>query len=177
MAETETFLSVVVPLYNEAARLPNMLTRLHEYLAASRFSDEILIVLDGPTDGTREVLKAIKGEISNLTVIDRTINRGNGYKVKEGMLGASEQVRLFSDAGNSTDMAHLNHMWPLFDQGYDVVIASRISKDRRGGQPSGAAAPLPLALRSDWKFERSALRHPWHLGYALRVQGVPTRTR
>src|SRR5437870_13524068 len=132
MAEAETFLSVVVPVYNEAARLPKMLRRLHEYLAASPFSYEILIVLDGPTDGTREVLNSMASEISNLNVIDRALNRGKGYTVKEGMLKAAGQVRLFSDADNTTDIAHLNQMWPLFDQGYDAVVALLSSNDAVG---------------------------------------------
>jgi dolichyl-phosphate beta-glucosyltransferase len=148
MTEAETFLSVVVPVYNEAARLPKMLRRLHEYLAASPFSYEILIVLDGPTDGTREVLNSMASEISNLNVIDRALNRGKGYTVKEGMLKAAGQVRLFSDADNSTDIAHLNQMWPLFDQGYDVVIASRSSKDAAGARQ---AVPQPFYR---WLFGR-----------------------
>lgn len=91
-------------------------------------------MLDGPTDGTREVLKNISGEIANLRVIDRRVNRGKGYTVKEGMLAASGRVRLFTDADNSTDIAHLSQMLPLFDQGYDVVIASRNSKDAAGAR-------------------------------------------
>ena len=87
-------------------------------------------------------------EISNLNVIDRALNRGKGYTVKEGMLKAAGQVRLFSDADNSTDIAHLNQMWPLFDQGYDVVIASRSSKDAAGARQ---AVPQPFYR---WLFGR-----------------------
>lgn len=132
--EVKTFLSVIVPVYNEAERLPKTLRRLHEYLAASPFSYEIVIVLDGPTDGTREVLAAIAGEIANSRLIDQAANRGKGAAVKDGMLQASGRVRLFTDADNSTDIAHVGQMLPLFDQGYDVVIASRNSKDAAGAR-------------------------------------------
>jgi dolichyl-phosphate beta-glucosyltransferase len=67
--------------------------------------------------------------LANVKVIDRTVNRGKGYTVKEGMLNASGVLRLFSDADNSTDIAHLEAMKPLFDNGYDLVIASRHSND------------------------------------------------
>jgi len=146
--EVKTFLSVIVPVYNEAERLPKTLRRLHEYLAASPFGYEIVIVLDGPTDGTREVLAAIAGEIANSRLIDQAVNRGKGAAVKDGMLQASGQVRLFTDADNSTDIAHLGQMLPLFDQGYDVVIASRNSKDAAGARQ---AVPQPLHR---WLFGR-----------------------
>ena len=130
----EIFLSVIVPVYNEAARLPKTLRRLHEYLAASSFSYEIVVVLDGPTDGTREVLSEIAGEIANLRVIDRAVNHGKGYTVKEGILNATGQIRLFTDADNSTDITHIAHMLPLFDAGCDIVIASRNDKDASGAR-------------------------------------------
>ena len=141
VVEVKTSLSVVVPVYNEVERLPKTLRRLHEYLADSPFSYEIVVVLDGPTDGTREVLRDIAGKITNLRVIDHGVNRGKGVAVKDGMLQASGRVRLFTDADNSTDIAHLGQMLPLFDQGYDVVIASRNSKDAAGARQT---VPQPL---------------------------------
>ena len=134
MIQADIFLSVIVPIYNEAERLPKTLRRLHEYLTARPFSYEILLVLDGPTDGTRQVVNKISAEISNLRIIDRQVNRGKGYTVKEGLLQASGQIRLFTDADNSTDIAHFDLMKPLFDDGCDLVIASRNPKDVAGAQ-------------------------------------------
>jgi len=141
MMEADTFLSVIVPIYNEAERLPKTLQRLHEYLTAKPFSYEILLVLDGPTDGTRQVVNKIAAEIANLRIIDRQVNRGKGYTVKEGVLKASGQIRLFTDADNSTDIAHFDQMLPLFDRGYSVVIASRSPRDVAGAIQ---AVPQPL---------------------------------
>ena len=146
-AET-TFLSVIVPIYNEAERLPKTLRRFHEYLSVRPFSYEILLVLDGPTDGTRQVISKMSAEISNLRIIDRQVNRGKGYTVKEGVLNASGQIRLFADADNSTDIAHFDQMLPLFDQGYSVVIASRSSRDVAGAVQ---AVPQPFYR---WLFGR-----------------------
>jgi len=148
VVEVKTVLSVIVPVYNEAERLPKTLRRLHEHLADSPFSYEIVIVLDGPTDATREVMRGIAGEIANLRVIDHGVNRGKGAAVKDGMLQASGQVRLFTDADNSTDIAHVRQMLPLFDRGYDVVIASRNPKDAAGARQ---AVPQPLHR---WLFGR-----------------------
>lgn len=132
MTQTDIDLSVIVPAYNEAARLPKTLSRLHEYLAGSSFTYEILVALDGPTDATPDVLRRLSREIDHLISIDRRENRGKGYTVKEGMLAARGRIRLFTDADNSTDIAHFDKMKPLFDQGYDIVIASRNAADAPG---------------------------------------------
>lgn len=130
--KNEIYLSVIVPIYHEAERIGVSLKRVYEYLKNQPYSWEILAVLDGPKDRTPEVVKGLISEIQNLRVIDRKENRGKGYTVREGMLAAKGQVRLFTDADNSTDISYFDKMKPLFDQGYDVVISSREPKDAPG---------------------------------------------
>ncbi len=144
MSEPDIYLSVIVPAYNEAERLPRTLTRLHQYLCSQNYAYEILAVLDGPTDGTREVARSLVPEISQLKILDRPVNRGKGYTVREGMLEASGRIRLFTDADNSTDIVHFEQMKPLFDRGCDLVIASRHARDAEGAQQ---AVPQPMAKR------------------------------
>jgi len=127
-------LSVIVPAYNEQDRLPPTLRRLQEYLSAQQLTYELIVVLDGPTDNSREVLKNLAPEIRYLTVLDRKIHRGKGYTVREGMLKASGRIRLFTDADNSTDISHFDKMQPLLAAGYDVVICSRHAKDALGAK-------------------------------------------
>jgi len=134
MRPSEIYLSVIVPTYNEAERLPGTLKRFQEYLLAKPFTYEIIVVLDGPTDNTRDVLAAMVYEIKCLKILDRNVNRGKGYTVREGMLKASGRVRLFSDADNSTDIAHFDKMQSLLDGGCDLVICSRSSSDAPGAR-------------------------------------------
>jgi len=134
MSQSGIYLSVIVPASNEAERIGKTLKRLDKFLRGQPFSYEIFVVLDGPTDGTRDVLNNLLAEIANVRVVDRSVNRGKGYTVREGMLKASGTVRLFTDADNSTDIAHFDKMKPLFDQGYDVAIASRNRKDAAGAR-------------------------------------------
>lgn len=129
MTSTDIYLSVIVPAYNEAERISKTLARLHQYLNDSSFTYEILVVLDGPTDNTRNVLSCASETVRNLKILDRSVNRGKGFTVKEGMLKACGRIRLFTDADNSTDIAHFEKMKPLFDQGCDLVIATRDSRD------------------------------------------------
>jgi dolichyl-phosphate beta-glucosyltransferase len=72
--------------------------------------------------------------MSNLRIIDRPVNRGKGFTVRQGMLEARGQIRLFTDADNSTDIAHFDQMKPFFDNGYDLLIASRNAKDAPGAE-------------------------------------------
>ncbi|MGH7773012.1 MAG: dolichyl-phosphate beta-glucosyltransferase [Candidatus Binatia bacterium] len=127
-------LSVIVPAYNEAERLPETLKRFQEYFSEKPFSYEIIVALDGSTDNTREILQGMMSEIKHLKVLDRQVNRGKGYTVKEGMLKALGRVRLFSDADNSTDISHFDKMDLLFNEGCDLVICSRDSKDAPGAR-------------------------------------------
>jgi len=136
MISTDTYLSVIVPAYNEAQRIPKTLERVHQYLADKPFTYEIIVVLDGATDGTREVLQSMTSQIPHLRIIDRPVNRGKGFTVRQGMLEACGRIRLFTDADNSTDIAHFDRVKPLFDDGYDLVIASRSPKDAAGARQS-----------------------------------------
>jgi dolichyl-phosphate beta-glucosyltransferase len=141
----DVYLSVIVPAYNEAERLPKTLKRFDEYLTATGFAYEILVMLDGPSDNTREVLREMLREIPHLKVIDRPVNRGKGFTVKEGMLRAAGRIRLFTDADNSTDIAHFEKMKPFFNEGYDLVIASRNSKDAPNAEEA-----VPQAWYKRW---------------------------
>jgi glycosyltransferase involved in cell wall biosynthesis len=125
-------LSIIVPAYNEAARLPSTLQRIREYLSSISLSAEIIVALDGSTDATLEIAREAARDVPHLRILERKVNRGKGFTVREGMLAASGQIRLFCDADNSTDIAHFDKMKPLFDQGCDLVIASRNAADAPG---------------------------------------------
>jgi glycosyltransferase involved in cell wall biosynthesis len=134
MTQAEIYLSVIVPAFNEAERIGKTLRRLQSYLAQVPFNWEILVVIDGAQDHTAAVVQRLVPEIAELKIVERAVNRGKGFTVKEGMLAAAGQIRLFCDADNSTDIAHFDKMKPLFDQGCDIVIASRNDADVDGAE-------------------------------------------
>jgi len=84
----EIYLSVIIPAYNEEKRLPKTLKEISEYLKKQNFESEIIVVSDGSTDRTCEVVENLKSQIPNLKLICEKINRGKGYGVKIGMLNA-----------------------------------------------------------------------------------------
>jgi len=131
---SDPYLSIVIPAYNEEKRIGKTLEVIGRYLATVPFSAEILVVLDGVRDNTLGVVQAFAEGRDDVRWIDRKENRGKGYTVREGMLAAKGQIRLFADADNSTDIAHFDKMKPKFDAGSHVVIATRDSKDVAGAR-------------------------------------------
>src|SRR6266581_1363816 len=116
-------LSVVIPAFNEAERLPRTLARVNAYLAGQEPAYEIVVVDDGSTDGTAESAQAGGGPA--LTLLRHQPNRGKGYSVRRGMLLARGERRLMTDADLSTPIEELPRLMARMDEGYDVVIASR----------------------------------------------------
>ncbi len=127
MNESKVQLSVVIPAYNEELRLPRTLSQSIEYLKAQSYSSEIVIVNDGSTDGTEKIIREqMQGPIPiNLLTHPDGANHGKGASVKRGMLQAQGAYRLFMDADNSTALDQIEHFWPFFKLGYQVVIGSR----------------------------------------------------
>lgn len=140
MQTSDPYLSLIIPAYNEERRITNTLLSVYEYLSRQPYSWEILVVLDGPTDNTLDLVSEFASTRENIRWIQRAENRGKGYTVREGMLAAKGQIRLFSDADNSTDINHFEQMQPLFEEGYDIVICSRDGKDAEG---AGQSVPQP----------------------------------
>lgn len=119
------YLSVVIPAYNEEKRLPKTLEAIDDYLRKQSFDYEILVVNDGSKDGTGEAARGMASVIQNLKLVDNKINQGKGGVVRQGMLEAKGQYRLFTDADNSTSVDQIEKMWPEFEKGFDIVIGSR----------------------------------------------------
>lgn len=118
-------LSVVIPAYNEERRLPKTLEEIDKYLSRQNYNYEIIVVSDGSKDRTPDVVRGIMPRIKNLRLIDNKENHGKGYVVRQGLLEAKGDFRLFTDADNSTSIDHIERMWPWFEKGYDIIIGSR----------------------------------------------------
>lgn len=142
--EQSPYLSVIIPAYNEEARIEKTLQSIFDYLTQQEYTWEILVVLDGPSDDTLGVVRAFAADKTGMRFIDRRENYGKGYTVRQGMLAAKGEIRLFTDADDSTDISHFASMRPLFAAGHDVVICSRDAKDVPGAQQ---VVPQPFLKR------------------------------
>jgi len=118
-------LSMVIPAYNEARRLPPTLSRLRDYLDAGADSYEVLVVDDGSDDDTVAVAQAVAREWPQLEVLALPHNQGKGAAVREGMLHARGALRAFSDADLSTPIEELPRLRSHLGGACHVAIASR----------------------------------------------------
>lgn len=130
-------LSVIIPAYNEERRIGKTLRSISQYLQAQSFDYEILAVDDGSKDGTALLVKQLANSIKNLRLLANKENHGKGWAVKQGMLAATGDIRLFMDADNSTKIDEFSKMIPYFERGFDLVIGSR----RIGGSVIAARQP------------------------------------
>jgi len=125
MQEGTVFLSVVIPAYNEEKRLPHTLEAVTDYLRRQAYSWEIAVVDDGSKDKTAELVKSFSEKFGQVKLLSYGGNRGKGYAVRYGMTHVSGKYRCFMDADNSTTIDHFAKFFPLFKEGFDVVIGSR----------------------------------------------------
>lgn len=127
MPDRRTQVSVVIPAYNEAARIGNSLRAISEYARTSSIDLEIVLVDDGSTDRTSAIARQSllqTGVPSRVLRYD--LNRGKGYAVRYGLLAARAPFALFTDADLSTPIQELPKLLDGLTQGQvDVAFGSR----------------------------------------------------
>jgi glycosyltransferase involved in cell wall biosynthesis len=126
-------ISIVIPAYEEEARVGDSITRILTYIRDSSIQAELIVVDDGSKDRTAEVSNAAFEKDTDIParVIRYEENRGKGFAVKTGLLAASANIALFSDADLSTPIEELPKLvQPIQNGEYDVTFGSR-ALDRR----------------------------------------------
>ncbi|HET9050145.1 MAG TPA: dolichyl-phosphate beta-glucosyltransferase [Candidatus Dormibacteraeota bacterium] len=118
-------LSVVVPAFNEAARLPPTLARLREWLDAGGEAYEVIVVDDGSRDETADATDAVRAGWPELELLRLPVNTGKGAAVRAGMLRARGDLRLFSDADLSAPIEDLPRLRERIGGRCHVAIGSR----------------------------------------------------
>jgi dolichyl-phosphate beta-glucosyltransferase len=119
-------LSIVIPAYNEERRLPQTLDSIFAYLQGRPYRAEVIVVDDGSSDGTAEVVNAAREKYPELRLLSNEGNRGKGFSVRHGMLDARGEIALFSDADLSTPIEETGKLLAsILEQGYDGAIGSR----------------------------------------------------
>ena len=122
-------LSIIVPAYNEEQRLPATLVRMRAYLDGRGEPYEVLVVDDGSSDNTLAMSRSIAEGWPQLQVLGLDRNTGKGAAVRLGMLSATGEHRVFSDADLSTPIEEVEQLRARLRGNTAVAIASRALPD------------------------------------------------
>jgi dolichyl-phosphate beta-glucosyltransferase len=117
-------LSLVIPAYNEQARLPYTLSQIDAYLCREQIDCEVIVVDNGSHDATSAVVQQAAINFRGLRLV-RTDRRGKGCAVRTGTLAASGDVVIFADADLSWSVDDLSRFMQLVGDSSPVVIGSR----------------------------------------------------
>jgi dolichyl-phosphate beta-glucosyltransferase len=125
--------SIVIPVYNEARRLPPTLKELERWTAGCAWPVEVIIVVEPSTDGTGEIAADAAARQPNLRVIANPEHRGKGFAVRTGMLAATGDLVFYMDCDLSVPLRDVEAFVRYFDEhsDADVIYGNRQHADSR----------------------------------------------
>jgi glycosyltransferase involved in cell wall biosynthesis len=180
-----TALTVILPCYNEAERLPETLQALLAYLSGIPGQVEVLVVDDGSTDATVMAADAVAAVDRRVRVLSHQPNRGKGFAVRTGMLAAEGELIVFTDADGSYGPSDIDRIVRALGEA-PVAIGARTCGTSRQVARRTASRVFNLAIRSSLGlpfgdtqsglkgFRRAAARQIFN---QTRVDGSPSTSR
>ncbi len=117
--------SIVIPAYNESARLGATLEKVLAYVRQQGWDAEVIVVNDGSRDSTAGIVRAYAGKNPILRLVENPGNRGKGYSVRNGILNSRGDIVVFSDADLSSPIEEMPKLLQALSAGADIAIGSR----------------------------------------------------
>ena len=117
--------SIVIPAYNEGARLGASLQKVLAYVHARAWDAEVIVVNDGSRDNTADIIREFAAKDTIVRLIENPGNHGKGYSVRNGMLHAQGEIVIFSDADLSSPIEESSKLLDALQDGADIAIGSR----------------------------------------------------
>lgn len=117
--------SVVIPAYNEGARIPGTLKAVVASIREHGWNAEVIVVNDGSRDGTAKYVREFASSAPEVRLLELERNRGKGYAVRHGILHALGEIVMFTDADLSSPMDEAEGLFAAIAQGADIAIGSR----------------------------------------------------
>jgi dolichyl-phosphate beta-glucosyltransferase len=161
MMSDRPHLTIVLPAYNEEARLPASLERVIAFLGAQPYASELIVSDDGSTDSTPDIVRRIaetgpSPENVGARLVRAPQNAGKGAAIRRGVLEARGEYVFFMDADLATPPEDLAQLLARLESDADVAIGSRIQPD---GSDMRASQPLQRRLAGKlFTFMRKAMR-------------------
>ena len=120
--------SIVIPAYNESDRIGGPLATILDFISVTSLNAELIVVDDGSSDDTAKVAEGVFAVVPDIStsIIRYEKNRGKGFAVKTGLLTATADVALFTDADLSTPIEEMSKLvGPIKNGDFDVTFGSR----------------------------------------------------
>jgi glycosyltransferase involved in cell wall biosynthesis len=117
--------SIIIPAYNESARIVTTLDRVLGHIQRQGWDAEIIVINDGSRDDTAELVRAYSAVNRRICLVENPGNRGKGYSVRNGILHAKGAVVLFTDADLSSPIEEAAKLFDSIRRGNDIAIGSR----------------------------------------------------
>lgn len=124
-----TYLSIVIPAYNEESRISETIDHVRDYLNKNFMKFEIIVIDDGSSDGTSSIVNEQCARLTEIKLLRSMKNLGKGYSVKKGVLASEGNIILICDADLSAPIEEIEKLIPYLDNGFDIVIGSRGLRD------------------------------------------------
>lgn len=120
--------SIIIPVYNEEKRIENSINQIKDKLKKIEY--EIIIVNDGSTDNTQNILENLEKKYKDIKIISYSKNRGKGYALRQGFMKAQGEFVLMIDADLSTPIETIFDLEKELEE-YDVIVGSRLLKTNK----------------------------------------------
>lgn len=117
--------SIVIPAYNERARILATLESVVNTVRAHGWSAEVIVVNDGSTDETADMVRTFAAKAPEVRLMENPRNSGKGYSVRNGLLHAQGEIVMFTDADLSAPMEEAERLFAAIAGGADIAIGSR----------------------------------------------------
>jgi dolichyl-phosphate beta-glucosyltransferase len=118
-------ITIIIPAYNEEKRLLSSMQRIIEYCTSQNWDYEVVIVEDGSTDRTLNVIHDLISKDNRIKLISNKERLGKGRAIKHGVFTAEKKYVSYMDADLSADPSELERLLPFIGE-FDIVVGSRI---------------------------------------------------
>lgn len=117
--------SIIIPAFNEAARIGSCLSEVVSVLDNHRWDAEIIVVNDGSRDATASIVREFAARDPRIRLVENPGNRGKGFSVRRGFQESCGEIVMFTDADLSAPMDEASRLFAAISDGADIAIGSR----------------------------------------------------
>jgi len=117
--------SIIIPAYNESARIPATLEAVVACIRERNWPAEVVVVNDGSTDSTAQLVRDFSLRAPEVRLLENPGNRGKGYSVRSGILNAQGEIVMFTDSDLSAPIEEAERLFAAISNGADIAIGSR----------------------------------------------------